>query len=232
MSFYLLAIWMGFLGSWHCGLMCGPLVLSLPVAGEKPKSQIWPHVQYQIARILTYGLFGLIVGGLGQVIGDFTGHGQISLTLGILLIAMALLYFFSSPFRQLSSTVNLSNSKLFKFFGRYYGSSVWPFMAGIMNGLLPCGMVYLALATALNANYAVESAIFMMLFGLGTLPLLMAVALGGVYLKKYISFDARKMIPYFALFIGLLLVFRSLHLGIPFISPADHLGYGSSTLCR
>ncbi|RZK50789.1 MAG: sulfite exporter TauE/SafE family protein [Pedobacter sp.] len=231
MSFYVLGLWIGFLGSLHCGLMCGPLVLALPIDAKSSSSNFWMHMQYQIGRILTYGVFGFILGSLGTALTNFTGHGLLTLILGIILFSIAFLYLISTTFRKKLNEISFQHAPFVKYFSRFYGTPIWPFMAGVLNGLLPCGMVYLALATAINSKNALESALFMISFGVGTLPLLLSVAFGGVYLKRYFSFDMRKMLPWFAMTLGILLIFRSLHLGIPFLSPEDHLHYGNAVLC-
>ena len=120
-----------------------------------------------------------------------------------------------------------------KLMGKLFGLPLWGLFAGILNGLIPCGMVYLALATALNSATIEGGATFMFLFGLGTTPLMLMISLGGVYLKRYIKFDTRRLIPYFMLFIGVLFILRSADLGIPFLSPnnANHLDNNSAE-CR
>jgi len=90
---------------------------------------------------------------------------------------------------------------------------------GFLNGLLPCGMVYLALGSALATGNMLNGALFMIFFGLGTMPALLAVAMGG----QLIPFSARqrlqKVLPVFVASMGLLLILRGMNLGIPFVSP-------------
>ncbi|MCY1530396.1 Cytochrome C biogenesis protein transmembrane region [compost metagenome] len=117
--------------------------------------------------------------------------------------------------------------------GKVFGMPLWGFFAGLLNGLIPCGMVYLALATALNTATIRDGGMFMFLFGLGTVPLMLLISLGGIYLKKYIRFNSRKLVPWFMLFMGLLFAFRAANLGIPFLSP-DHSmhAHAAGAICR
>lgn len=119
-----------------------------------------------------------------------------------------------------------------KLMGKVFGLKLWGLFAGMLNGLIPCGMVYLALATALNTGSTASGATFMFLFGLGTIPLMMMISLGGIFLKKYIRFNTNKLIPWFMLLMGVLFILRSADLGIPFISRVTTNSYGHTISCE
>jgi len=214
-----LAFLMGLLGSLHCAVMCGPLMLSLPLRNTSLLKSALQLIWYQLGRILIYTLLGVLVGWIGNSFTVFANQEILSLTIGVLLVIFTILQLSG---RQLKSINNLQQkmiTPLSKLMGKFYGLPIWGFFAGLLNGLLPCGMVYLALATALNTASLQGGANFMFLFGLGTMPLMLMISLGGIYLKKYIRFNTQKLVPYFMLFMGTLLILRSADLGIPFLSP-------------
>ena len=214
-----LAFLMGLLGSLHCAVMCGPLMLSLPLQNTSLLKSAFQLIWYQLGRILIYTLLGVLVGWIGNSFTVFANQEILSLTIGVLLVIFTILQLSG---RQLKSINNLQQkmiTPLSKLMGKFYGLPIWGFFAGLLNGLLPCGMVYLALATALNTASLQGGANFMFLFGLGTMPLMLMISLGGIYLKKYIRFNTQKLVPYFMLFMGTLLILRSADLGIPFLSP-------------
>ena len=214
-----LAFLMGLLGSLHCAVMCGPLMLSLPLQNTSLLKSALQLIWYQLGRILIYTLLGVLVGWIGNSFTVFANQEILSLTIGVLLVIFTILQLSG---RQLKSINNLQQkmiTPLSKLMGKFYGLPIWGFFAGLLNGLLPCGMVYLALATALNTASLQGGANFMFLFGLGTMPLMLMISLGGIYLKKYIRFNTQKLVPYFMLFMGTLLILRSADLGMPFLSP-------------
>ncbi|MCA9002730.1 MAG: sulfite exporter TauE/SafE family protein, partial [Planctomycetes bacterium] len=91
---------------------------------------------------------------------------------------------------------------------------------GLLNGLLPCGLVYVALAGAMAAGSASQGAVYMGLFGLGTVPMLLAIALGGPCLLRLVPRrQLRLAVPAAALLVGALFLVRGLDLGIPGLSP-------------
>lgn len=231
MSLIPLAFLMGFLGSVHCAVMCGPIVLGLPL----DKKKLWHNVLqvslYQLGRISIYTLLGLLVGLVGNTFSVFAKQETLSLIIGIVLIIFTIAQLsgrYVSSFQKLQNKMVLPISKLM---GKVFKLPFWGFFAGMLNGLIPCGMVYLALATALNSGTAQSGASFMLLFGLGTTPLMLFISLGGVYLKKYFRFNSQKLIPWFALFIGALFILRSANLDIPFLSPHTHSTYGNVERC-
>lgn len=232
MNFMSLAFLMGFLGSVHCAVMCGPIVLGLPLDKRKLWHNILQVLLYQLGRISIYALLGLLVGLVGNTFAVFAKQETLSLIIGIVLILFTLAQLsgrYLSAFQKLQNKMVIPISKLM---GEVFKLHLWGFFAGMLNGLIPCGMVYLALATALNSATSLAGASFMLLFGLGTTPLMLFISLGGIYLKKYFRFNSQKLIPWFALFIGALFILRSVDLDIPFLSPHTHSTYGNAVNCR
>jgi len=227
-----MAFLMGLFGSLHCAVMCGPVMLGMPFQKKSFLQSSLQLLLYQLGRILVYTVLGIAVGALGSSIKIFSSQKTLSLTIGIVLIVFTLLQFskiyryrFSKIQNMLLNPVSKLMSKVFKF-------KLWGLFAGMLNGLIPCGMVYLALATALNTGNISSGATFMLLFGLGTTPLMMMISMGGIYLKKYIRFNTQQLIPWFMLFIGILFILRSADLGIPFLSSEQTGSFGHASECR
>lgn len=228
-----LAFLMGLFGSLHCAVMCGPLMLSLPLQNNSNFKSAVQLLLYQLGRILVYTLLGMLVGFVGNSFAIFVNQETLSLTIGIILIVFTALQFSGKYIKTLNAIQYKMINPISKLMGKLIGLPFWGFFAGILNGLIPCGMVYLALATALNSASMLGGAKFMFLFGLGTTPLMLMISLGGIYLKKYIRFNTQKLIPYFMLFIGALFILRASELGIPFLSPnTSHHVHGNITECK
>lgn len=105
-------------------------------------------------------------------------------------------------------------------------------MLGTANGLLPCGMVYVAIAGALTFTNVLHSTLFMVGFGAGTLPAMMAISYFGQFIKLSVRNQFRKALPVFATIIGILLILRGLNLGIPFISPVLPGAHNGAISCH
>ena len=232
MNYLPLAFLMGLLGSLHCAVMCGPLMLSLPVEKKSIGRAGLDLLLYQSGRIFAYTLMGAIAGWLGSTFNLIANQKTLSITIGMLLIAFTLLQLRAAYSRKLSAFQFKLINPIAKLMGKLLGLPCWQFFAGMLNGIIPCGMVYLALATAINGASITGGLQFMFLFGLGTLPLLMMISLGGIYLKQYIRFNTKRLIPWFTLFMGVLLLLRSAELGIPFISPNMSTHFNGTVLCK
>ncbi|MES2828040.1 MAG: sulfite exporter TauE/SafE family protein [Bacteroidota bacterium] len=223
MSNYYLAFLLGLISSLHCAVMCGPLMLSLPLQKKDHLNNVLQLLLYQFGRILVYTIFGILAGLIGSSITLLSSQQTLSLIVGILLLVFTIIVFSGKYIRAFTTFQNRIISPISKLMGKVYGLSFWGFFAGMLNGLIPCGMIYLALAAALNSTDILSAGKFMFLFGLGTTPLMLFISVGGIYLRRYIHFNSKKMIPWFMLFLGLLFVLRSANFGIPFLSPTSHL---------
>lgn len=212
---------LGAAGSLHCAGMCGPLSLALPVRHLSPANKFLSLFLYQAGRVITYSMAGLIFGLAGRQL-FIAGYQQgFSIAMGILVLLTALLYFlqknrlhagFLRPFYQSvqGTIVRILNSS----------PRVYSFLLlGMANGLLPCGMVYIALATSLSFSQTTESVLFMAMFGAGTLPAMLFIGYAGVMIRPEMRSVFRKLTPVFISIMGVLLILRGLNLGIPFLSP-------------
>ena len=213
----------GLIGSFHCMGMCGPIVVALPLKKHNLISKITGTVLYNSGRILTYSVIGILFGLLGLGI-HLAGFQQwTSILLGAAMIISVLFPFvfrkkitIGSLFTGLAARLILRLKKLFA--DRSYFSLL---MIGLLNGLLPCGLVYVAIAGAINSGNVISGALFMMLFGIGTIPLLMIATLASDAIGQRIRYKMRKVVPYFVLMLGVLFVLRGMSLGIPYISPTS-----------
>ena len=218
------AFLLGLLGAFHCVGMCGPIALILPISKTNSKQKIVQVLLYHIGRITTYSLLGLVFGLVGKGLQLAGLHQQISIAIGILMIAFVLfpriiklISFKASPvtlfFTQLKIQMGLYLKK-----DSYYAL----FLIGVFNGFLPCGMIYMALVGAIAMPSLLQSVFYMTLFGLGTIPLLSVV----IYIKDAFSTNFRskiqKTIPIVVVIIGLLFILRGLGLGIPYVSPSEN----------
>ena len=214
------ALILGLAGSIHCVGMCGPLVLSLP-GQESWQKQILNNSVYQVGRVLTYVILGIVLGFIGQSF-SFAGLQQpLSISIGILLLVFL---FLPRKFKlKLESKVgNTAFSKKVKKAWAYFFNkqSVPAFFAiGMLNGLLPCGLVYTALAGALAGGSPLNSGLFMLFFGIGTSPaLLTAGSLKTVFHKKLLQWK-HIILPVSIGTMALLFILRGASLDIPYLSP-------------
>ncbi len=219
MDILISAFILGLMGSFHCVGMCGPIALSLPLRGENFLQKTAGGLLYNIGRTITYGVMGAFFGLIGHGFQMLGFQQLISIIMGSLMIFSVLLPwlfknrlagnfgFFTSPLRR-------AIQRLFK--KRSYRGL---FLIGILNGLLPCGLVYLAIAGAIGTGNLYYSIAFMVLFGLGTLPMMLLISWAGNLFSTAIRNKINRVIPYLIVIIGALFILRGLTLGIPFLSP-------------
>lgn len=202
---------LGLVGGFHCLGMCGPLALAIP--GDHPLRAFL----YHLGRITTYSLLGLgagLIGGLLRIAGF---QQWMSIISGVTILLLVWL-----P----GAHISLVSGKWFSLLGKYTNprSAVFLWFSGMLNGLLPCGLVYVAMAGSLTAPGTAGSMLYMAVFGLGTLPLLLVLAFAGTLLPAGARSGFRKMIPYAASLVACLLIVRGMNLGIPYLSPKIEKG--------
>ena len=200
----------GLVGSLHCLGMCGPLFVA--VMHRSPQRNPWDPVVYHSGRIFTYILLGVLLGALGQGVSLLGWQKSLSIAMGVgIILAQFRLAKFNLPAFKASSllkrTWNLHQRQ---------SSLASKFMMGIANGILPCGLVYLALATSLTQSLLWESVGFMLFFGLGTLP---AWAICSWGLHSFPGINVKKLLTAFSVLLGIILILRGMELGIPMLSP-------------
>ncbi len=217
------ALILGFAGSLHCVGMCGPIVLALPQSTKDSRVSFYiGSLLYNSGRAITYLILGLLFGALGQIISLAGFQSILSITLGLLILASLFL-----PIN--TSLALLTSSTLWKnTLGRLFKKKSFSALLGIglLNGFLPCGLVYTALAGAIASGDSLYAAQFMFVFGLGTIPMLIAVGLFGKATRINLHGLLQKALPLLVFVLGVLLVLRGLSLGIPYISPDLHVKSG------
>lgn len=217
---------MGLAGSLHCIGMCGPLALSLPVVHSSAYSRISGGLIYNSGRILSYTIMGLIFGLLGNFIIATKWQSGLSIVLGCIILFYLLVpkkYFHFTTITAFSKPFMLLRQQLGKLFQSQKFSSL--FFIGILNGFLPCGLVYLALTSSIIAASPLNGGMFMLFFGLGTFPLMFATVLMGNYLNQSMRQKIHRAVPALLFFMAVLLILRGMNLGIPFISPEFDSGH-------
>jgi sulfite exporter TauE/SafE len=218
---------MGLLGSAHCIGMCGPLVMSLPISKKNTIEKIMSTGLYHIGKLLSYGTLGVIMGLFGKQFFIYNAQQNVSIIIGIIMLTyVAWVFVIKSkksfaPLRFIQKPVLNGLGKLFR--SQFIGSFL---LIGFLNGLLPCGMVYLALSSAMATGSALNAGLFMLFFGLGTVPALLMVALGGQYMGHVFRRKLQRLLPFFISTMGVFLILRGMNLGIPFVSPHIEIGTG------
>lgn len=227
---YLAALMMGLTGSLHCAGMCGPIMLFMPFQQFKGLKKIAGISFYHFSRISAYALMALVIYSFRS---SFNPRVQqyISIILGSSLLIAGLLSFL--PLRN-KWQVKLPWSesvkrKLAYFMGSPSLTSIA--VSGFLNGLLPCGLVYLVLSSTLALHSPLQAVAFTYVFGLGTLPVLVSIILFKnkmVLLKK---FSVQKFTPVIVFVFGFVFLLRGLNLGIPYLSPHTEVSHGAIHSC-
>lgn len=215
------ALLFGFLGSFHCVGMCGPIAFLLPVDRSNNWKKLGQIFLYHFGRILAYAIIGLVFGMVGKGLNLFGFQQQLSIFVGILMLGVVLLpqktfnnYNFSKPVFRIISKVKSALGKELK------KKTPDTFLTiGFLNGFLPCGLVYMAVFGAIASGNAMQGSTYMALFGLGTIPLMTSAIYLGNFLNAQVRLRIRRAIPVLVVFIGCLFIVRGLELGIPYISP-------------
>lgn len=217
---FITPITIGLVGSMHCVGMCGPIALALPLGSRSGIERSFAILIYNIGRILTYAFLGTLFGVLGKSFYLAGIQRQLSVFLGLMIL-------FGLFLPRLISQKSKLSAWWYKLFGKLYqemssllkkSSLASIFTLGIINGFLPCGLVYLALAGALAQSEIYDGSLFMVLFGLGTAPAMFAIGWASKYISLAFRNRIKRISPYLIAFFGMLLILRGLNLGI-YMSP-------------
>lgn len=217
------ALIFGLITGFHCIGMCGPIALSLGLDAQDKLKFHSQNAVYQFGRITTYTIFGLLFGLIGKGLNLLIYQKYIGIAAGIILILMVLLPGKVSEIGQNFSFFSRMMIKVKIFLSNYIRRKDFTsrYITGILNGLLPCGPVYIALTASIAAGSILKSATYMMFFGLGTLPFMFATVIAGNLISQKFRSKVFKVYPYIIVLIGCLFILRNLGLGIPFISPPE-----------
>mgnify|MGYP006191124701 FL=1 len=217
------ALFFGLISSLHCIGMCGPIAMMLPVDHKNPTKKALQILTYHFGRLTAYGFLGLAFGLLGKGLFIAGFQQNISIAVGVLMIIIAIVpekvfarYNFSKPIYKVISSIKSSLGYQFK---RKTFDAL--FSIGFLNGLLPCGLVYAALFGAIAMQNEVLGVAYMLLYGIGTIPLMSVVVYASGFMSIPLRSKLQRIIPIITIGIGILFILRGLSLGIPFISPAE-----------
>jgi len=211
LAFYISALTLGFLGSFHCAGMCGPIAMVLPVKSTKESAIISGRLIYNSGRVLTYVFLGLLFGLAGLSIALKGMQKEFGIITGIIILIIALL-----PQRVVTKLRSYTSSNSFTALIRKYLKKLFAkktrlslFLIGSLNGLLPCGFVYMAIAGAASAGSSGGGMIYMALFGLGTFPMMMMISLAASYIGIRFRKIFSKVSTLVAIALGIFLIYRS-----------------------
>ncbi len=217
------ALFFGLVSSLHCIGMCGPIAMMLPVDKKNSAKKVIQIMIYHMGRLTSYASLGLIFGILGKGFYMAGIQQQLSIVVGLLMITIAIVpervfmkYNFSKPVYKLISKVKTSLGSQFK---RKTPAAL--FTIGVLNGFLPCGLVYAALFGAIAMSSLTLSISYMFLYGLGTIPMMSFVVLISNIFSISLRTKMQKLIPVVAVFIGILFIIRGLGLDIAYLSPSN-----------
>lgn len=180
----------GLITSLHCVAMCGGInlsqcILQAATVGGQKSPALRPSLLYNLGRVISYTAIGAVVGALGSAV-SFSGtlKGVVQLLAGVFMVIMGLNMLGVFPWlRRL-------NPRMPKLFARKINvekaASKSPLYVGLLNGLMPCGPLQAMQLYALSTGSPVEGALSMLLFSLGTVPLMLGLgALSAVLNKKF-----------------------------------------------
>jgi sulfite exporter TauE/SafE len=207
----------GLVGSLHCIGMCGPIALALPYQQGSRLHALGRVLLYNTGRVLTYTALGTVIGLAGRGLFLAGVQSWMSIALGALFLIAALfsINLESRVVRlpgvhQLNTWVQSSLGRLLR---RQDSASLLGI--GALNGLLPCGLVYMAVAGAVTSGSAAQGAAFMALFGLGTVPMMAAVAMAGQFISLRWRNRVRKLLPVFLITFAFFFIARGLNFTVP-----------------
>lgn len=211
------AFLLGSLGSLHCAGMCGPLVLALPGTGGTRTAWLLGLVASNAGRLATYCALGAGLGLVGQTFALAGLQRWLSLAAGILLLVTLAASSRFSLGLPATATVGWMKRGFATLLRQRTFSSL--LLLGTLNGLLPCVLVYAATAGAVVSHRPLAGATYMLVFGLGTVPVMLTIVLAGQKLPFALCLKLQPLIPASLAVIGILLILRGLALGIPYLSP-------------
>ncbi|MEM8762205.1 MAG: sulfite exporter TauE/SafE family protein [Bacteroidota bacterium] len=215
------ALVLGFLGSLHCLGMCGPIAFMLSLDHTSTTKKMGQLILYHLGRILAYALLGSVFGLLGKSFELFGLQQKLSIGVGIMMIVLAFFPSVASVFQKTFKPWQRWIIKLRSIMGTELKKRTPDtfLTIGFLNGLLPCGLVYMAILAALAIQSPWGATLYMMLFGLGTIPLMSAIVFSKGWFQRNFKMGFNRFIPIFIGVMGALFIIRGLGLGIPYLSP-------------
>jgi hypothetical protein len=224
------AFLLGLLGGVHCAGMCGPLMLALPRPPGGTARFVTGRLAHQLGRVFTYCLLGVGFGALGTGFAAAGVQRFASVALGVMMLAglfASKKLLLTAPIARLVGRLKATMAGLLS--RHSLGSQV---LLGGLNGLLPCGLVYVACAGATATGSLASGVAYMALFGLGTIPVMLAINLSGHLLPMKFRLQLVRLVPAGVVLVAALLILRGLSLGIPYLSPDLAAGPSANCACH
>jgi uncharacterized protein len=228
------ALILGLVSSLHCIAMCGPIAMMLPLVRDNPERKALQIILYHAGRMTSYSTLGLLFGIFGRGLYIAGMQQRLSIVAGVLMILIIIIpektfakYNLSKPiYRLISQAKSAMGARLRN------PSMSSLFTIGLLNGLLPCAMIYAALFGALATQQIFDGGLYMALFGIGTIPLMSGVS----YLSGIITIPIRnriqKVIPVAMVCVGVLFIARGLSLDTHYSPGALDLFVQAMPNCR
>jgi sulfite exporter TauE/SafE len=212
--------------------MCGPIAFLLPVDRTNSFRKITQITTYHFGRLLAYSLIGLFFGLIGKSLYIFGIQQQLSIILGIIMILAVLIPTHLTNTFKIAQPIYRMISKVKSGLGQALKKKTTDafLTIGFLNGFLPCGLVYMAVFASIATEEAFMGSLYMVLFGLGTIPLMTSAIYLGKFLNSKVKQNIQKAIPVFVVIIGMLFILRGMGLGIPYLSPAPMVDMATGTM--
>lgn len=209
---------LGLASSFHCIGMCGPIAMALPLNRRTKGTQLIGLFANNLGRITTYAVIGFVLGTIGFSLKLYQLFQGLSIVVGVFMILVA---WHKQLLRKIEFQAGFLQKWIVGNMGKLLASNnpFKLFLLGNLNGLLPCGMIFIAISTALLAENSIGSAAVMASFGLGTLPGMLLVGFFAQQISGPIRANMSKVFPYIMTVVGVLVILRGANLGIPYISP-------------
>ena len=220
---------LGIAGSLHCVGMCGPLILILPFQSESKLQGFLQTILYHLGRVIAYVFLGLLFGMVFQIVDLKYFEQYFSLAIGLIFLVLW--------GREQFGTKSPNQGTIYKFVITMFGKAMriksvfGLFLAGAMNGLLPCGLVYGALLAAFGTGTTLGSIQFMLGFGTATIPAMVIVFFAKSLISSQMRLSLSRLLPWWLLILGIWFLLRGSNLGIPFVSPKIHTQHGVHSSC-
>lgn len=215
MIYYLTALTIGLMGSLHCIGMCGPLAIALPLKSKNKNTKWMSTIYYLVGKTIAYGILGLLSGIFATLTVLIGLQQYLSILAGVMIIIVLLVEYtkwFKKKFLEFSfKAYNLIKNKFLESIKRKNSAS--SFMLGLLNGMLPCGLVYFALTASIGAGGLLQSVFYMLIFGVGTSPLLYILIRIQLNQKMNSIKVISKVLPIFSLALAIFLIVRGINFG-------------------
>jgi uncharacterized protein len=224
------ALLMGLGGSLHCAGMCSPLAMAVT---NLNKHVLLNRIIYNAGRVMVYGALGFVVASLGLLVDVSAFQNILSISLGLLLILMGVGTISSIRIPVVTKTVNRLVMFIKKHFAfllqrKNYGSL---FAMGMLNGILPCGLTYITASYAITLPSAWDGFLFMLVFGLGTIPVMIGLPYVFQFVSSYFQLRLSKVTTVLMIGLGVLLITRSVIVHHP-TTDAAQASMQDPVICR